>query len=245
MKANGCHWIATPALLLAGCLVNVLAAPVIPSFEASYTIERAVFDVGRIQLRFRLDPDGNYVYESVTEVAGFISWFRDERVEESSRGKMDASGIYPDLYRLERVGGKADKRVEVSFDWQSGYVKNLVDGQPWEMAVPEEALDKLVVQLAMMRNLQNRLEDQHFRVADGGKLKDFRIHIRGRETLDVPAGHFETVRVEKTPEYGNRKTYLWLAPSLGYLPVRIMRIENNGTRYYSVLERVSDSLGAR
>ena len=92
---------------------------------------------------------------------------------------------------------------------------------------------------------QNRLEDQHFRVADGGKLKDFRIHVRGRETLDVPAGHFETVRVEKTPEYGNRKTYLWLAPSLGYLPVRIMRIEDNGARYYSVLERVSDSLRAR
>ncbi len=245
MKASGCRWIGMPVLLLGGCLVSALAAPVIPSFEASYSIERAIFDVGRIQLRFQLDPSGNYVYESVTEVAGFISWFRDERVEESSRGRMDAHGIYPDQYRLERAGGKTDRQAEVSFDWQSGNVKNLVDGQPWEMAIPAGTLDKLVVQLAMMRNLQNRLQDQHFRVADGGKLKDFRIHIRGRETIDVPAGHFETVKVEKTPEHGNRKTYLWLAPALGYLPVRIMRIENDGARYYSVLERVSDSLRAR
>lgn len=242
MKATGCRWLAMFALLPGGCLVSVLAAPVIPSFEASYSIERAIFDVGRIQLRFQLDPSGNYVYESVTEVAGFISWFRDERVEESSRGMMDASGIHPDHYRFERVGGKADKQVEVSFDWQSGRVKNLVDGQPWEMVVPKGTLDKLVVQLAMMRNLQNSLQVQHFRVADGGKLKDFRIHIRGRETLVVPAGHFETVKVEKTPEHGNRKTYLWLAPALGYLPVRIMRIESDGARYYSVLEHVSDSL---
>jgi hypothetical protein len=245
MSATGSRWIAMSAFLLSGCVVSVLAGPVIPSFEASYSIERAIFDVGRIQLRFQADPSGNYVYESVTEVAGFISWFRDDRVEESSRGLMDASGIYPDHYRFERIGGKADKQAEVSFDRQSGRVKNLVYDQPWEMAVPDGTLDKLVVQLAMMRNLQNSLQDQHFRVADGGKLKDFRIHIRGREALDVPAGRFETVKVEKTPEYGNRKTFLWLAPALGYLTVRIMRIENDGAEYYSVLERVSNSLRVR
>lgn len=244
MSAICRRWIVMSAFLLPGCIASLRAAQDIPSFEASYSIERAIFDVGHIQLRFKVDPDGNYVYDSITEVAGFIAWFRDDRVEESSRGRVDASGIHPDHYRFERIGGPGGKQVEVRFDWQSGRVKNVVDDQPWEMAVPHGSLDKLVVQIAMMRNLQNSIEDQHFRVADGGKLKDFRIHIRGRETLDVPAGHFDTVKVEKTPEHGSRKTFLWLAPTLGYLPVRILRIENDGAEYYSVLESVSDSLRA-
>lgn len=233
-------WLPGVVFLLYSSAIQ--ASPVIPSFEARYSIERAVFDVGHIRLRFQVDPAGNYVYESVTEVAGFIAWFRNDRVEEASRGRMDASGIQPDHYRFERSGGNGDKQAEVRFDWTTGRVENTVNGQSWEMAVPQGALDKLVVQLAMMSNLQDRIQDQHFRVADGGKLKDFRIHIRTRETLDVPAGNFETIKVEKTPEHGSRKTYLWLAPELGYLPVQIMRIEADGARYYSVLESASDSL---
>lgn len=235
-------WLPGLVCLLFSSTSSIQAGPVIPSFEASYRIERSVFDIGRIELRFYISPAGNYVYDSITEVAGFIAWFRDDRVEETSRGRMDAGGIYPDDYRFERIGGKGDKRVAVSFDWKSGQVENTVDGKSWKMAIPLGTLDKLVVQLAMMRNLQDSVQDQHFRVADGGKLKDFRIHLRRRETLEVPAGNFETVMVEKTPEHGSRKTYLWLAPGLGYLPVQIMRIEEDGASYYSVLESASDSL---
>ena len=243
---TGCYrWIVVLAVLLYGSVAGAGSVRGIPAFEADYTIERGIFDVGHIRLRFQVDPDGNYKYKSVTEVAGFISWFRDDRVMESSHGRLDTSGVVPDRYRFARTGGKGDKQVTVRFDWNSEQVENTVDGQSWAMAVPHGTLDKLVVQLAMMRNLQVDIQNQHFKVADGGKLKDFRIHIRGREALDVPAGHFETIKVEKTPEYGSRKTFLWLAPALGYLPVRIMRIENDGAEYYSVLDSVSESLRSR
>jgi hypothetical protein len=242
MNRAGHGWLSGLLCLLLGSAGSIQAGPLIPSFEASYRIERSVFDIGRIELQFHLSPAGNYVYDSITEVAGFIAWFRDDRVVETSRGRMDANGIYPDDYRFERIGGKGHKRVAVRFDWISGQVENSVDGNSWRMAIPQGTLDKLVVQLAMMRNLQDSVEDQHFRVADGGKLKDFRIHLHRRETLEVPAGNFETIMVEKTPEYGSRKTYLWLAPGLGYLPVQIMRIEADGASYYSVLESASDSL---
>jgi hypothetical protein len=235
-------WLPGLLCLLFSCASSIQADPVIPSFEASYRIERSIFDIGRIQLQFYLSPAGNYVYNSITEVAGFIAWFRDDRVEETSRGRIDASGIYPDHYRFERIGGKGDRQAEVRFDWKTGQVENTVDGKSWEMAIAPGTLDKLVVQIAMMRNLQGSVQDQHFRVADGGKLKDFRIHVQRRETVEVPAGNFDTIKVEKTPEYGSRKTYLWLAPGLGYLPVQIMRIEEDGASYVSVLESASDSL---
>ena len=245
MNYDRSGWLPGLVFLLFSNASDLQASPTTPSFEASYRIERSIFDIGRIKLRFQISSAGNYVYDSFTEVAGFVAWFRDDRVEETSRGRVDANGIYPDHYRFKRRGGKGDKQAEVSFDWTAGQVENTVDGQSWEMAIPQGTLDKLVVQIAMMQKLQDSVQDQHFRVADGGKLKDFRIHIRARETLELPAGNFDTIKVEKTPEHGGRQTHLWLAPSLGYLPVQIMRIEEDGARYYSTLESASDSLRAR
>jgi hypothetical protein len=236
------RWLVNLLLLSSGCLCAASVGAGIPSFEASYRIERSVFDIGQVQLRFERGPGDAYVYHSLTEVAGFIAWFRDDRVEETSRGVMDAAGIRPAYYRYRRTGGDGDKHAEITFDWQSGSVENVVEGKPWKMAVPPGTLDKLSVQIAMMRELQETLEDRHFKVADGGRLKDYRILVRGRETIELPAGVFRTVKVEKDPQNRNRRTFLWVAPALGYLPVQIMRIEEDGAEYYSVLEHVSDSL---
>jgi hypothetical protein len=219
-----------------------LPAAGIPSFEASYRIERSVFDIGEVRLQFRRGPGAEYVYHSLTEVAGFLAWFRDDRVEETSRGVMDASGIRPAYYRSRRSGRDGEQLAEIIFDWQSGSVENRVAGQPWEMPVPPGTLDKLIVQIAMMRDLQESVEDLAFQVADGGRLKEYRVRIRGRETLELPSGVYRTVKVEKDPQSHGRRTFLWLAPALGYLPVRIMRIERDGAEYFSVLEEVSDSL---
>lgn len=245
MKARRRCRPAVLLMLLAPCLPAAQTGTDIPSFEASYRIERSAFDIGQVQLRFRRGPGTEYVYQSLTEVAGFIAWFRDDRVEETSRGVMDAAGIRPAYYRFQRTGGDGDRLAEISFDWESGQVRNVVDGQPWKMPVPPGTLDKLVVQVAMMRDLQKAVEDLSFKVADGGRLKDYRLFVRERETLELPAGEFQTVKVEKAPQSRGRRTLLWVAPALGYLPVQIMRIEKDGAEYYSILEYVSDSLRLR
>lgn len=49
------------------------------------------------------------------------------------------------------------------------------------------------------------------------------------ETLALPAGHFQTLKLSRAPrrEYDQR-VEAWLAPSLGYLPVRIRVTQANG-----------------
>ena len=242
LKQALCHGLAGCLLTLVCCFAGARPAPDLASFEASYKITRSGIVLGEIQVRFQLEPDGRYRHESITEVTGIVSWFHGDRVQESSRGYLDQTGIHPAYYRFLRSGGKYEKLAEIHFDWEAGRVENVVDGQPWKMAIPEGTLDKLVVQIATMRRLQENLRDQHFKVADGGWLKDYRIRIRERTTLEVPAGRFETVKVEKDPGDNRRRTYLWLAPALGYLPVQIMRIETDGAVYYSELESFSESL---
>ena len=47
--------------------------------------------------------------------------------------------------------------------------------------------------------------------------------------------------IEQQAENTQRRTILWAAPALDYLPVKIMREENSGAVYYSVLESVKRS----
>ena len=55
-------------------------------------------------------------------------------------------------------------------------------------------------------------------------------HLRpnGRERLATPAGHFETLKVIRRKEGTGDVSEIWLAAELGYLPVRIVLVEDGG-----------------
>ena len=225
--------------LLLCSVTTGLPAVTIPDFDASYRIKRAGLTLGSTRLSFRSTPDGRYSYDSTSGVGGFLSWLRKEHVRESSRGSLDATGIRPEEYRFQRTGDRGNRLASVRFDWPNGKAVNTVDGTAWQMDIQPQTLDKLIVQIAIMQQLQAGPSDIEFRIADGGKPKRYSILIHGEETVDVPAGEFNTIRIEQKADNMQRKTILWAAPKLDYLPVKIMREETSGAVYYSVLESVT------
>jgi hypothetical protein len=58
----------------------------------------------------------------------------------------------------------------------------------------------------------------------------------------VPAGTFETVKITKVRKNKNRETFIWCAPALNYLPVRIWQREKDDIEYESELAEFSESL---
>ncbi|MNT86799.1 hypothetical protein D3C72_2271350 [compost metagenome] len=49
------------------------------------------------------------------------------------------------------------------------------------------------------------------------------------ETLDLPAGATATLKLQRMPRKDyDQKAELWVAPALGYLPVRIRLTQANG-----------------
>jgi hypothetical protein len=63
----------------------------------------------------------------------------------------------------------------------------------------------------------------------------------GRERVKLPAGEFDALKVARKPERADdrRTTEIWLAPALGYLPVRILLTEKDGTRLDQQASRFS------
>jgi hypothetical protein len=233
---------ALSLLLLAGVLPGVTAtgAP-LPDFEASYKLEQHNLRIGTASIALHTDKQGHYRYEFRSQQTGWIAWLMNNRLHESSRGETIATGIRPDEYHYQRSGGRA-REAHLLFDWQSMTVENHVADSHWEMDIPAGTLDKLATQLGMMIALGQDRQDVTFTVADGGTLKEYRYRVIGKETLDVPAGTFKTVKVAKLRKDIDQETIIWFAAALHYLPVRIWQRDSDDEEYQSELEEFSHSL---
>jgi len=229
-------------LLLTGSLLGVAAAAApLPDFEASYRLEQHSLRIGTASIALHTDAQGQYLYEFHSWPNRWIAWFTNNELHESSRGTLDDTGIRPQQYHYLRSGG-SERVANLSFDWQSMTVKNDVAGSHWEMDIPSGTLDKLATQLDMMIALGQGKHDVTYTVADGGTLKEYRYRVIGRETLDLPAGSFRTVKVAKLRKDIEQETIIWFAPALHYLPVRIWRRDGDDEEYQSELEAFNPSL---
>jgi len=233
-------------LMLAGMLLlaPLLQAAPLPDFTASYELRRGSLRIGTSTIALSTDAAGRYLYESRSTPSRLVSWFLKDRLHETSRGRLSSTGVRPDEYHYRRSGGREERQADLSFDWQQMSVENRVDDSNWKMDIPAGTLDKLVSQVAMMLALQQGKTDVTFSIADGGKLKEYRFMQVGHETLELPAGTFETVKITRLRENRKRETYIWCAPALNYLPVRIWQREKDGSEYQSDLESYSTALPA-
>jgi hypothetical protein len=231
-------------LLMATCTGGVLLAAPLPDFSASYEIRLGSLRIGTSTISLENGTDGSYEYESHSTPIKLVSWLFKDKLHEISRGTLGETGVRPDTYHYNRSGGSRERKAELSFDWQAMSVSNHVEDSRWEMEIPAGTLDKLVSQLAMMLALRNGKTDISFNIADGGKLKEYRFRVVGEETLELPAGTFDTVKITKLRDNKKRETYIWCAPALDYLPVRIWQREKDDAEYQSELTEFSESLRA-
>lgn len=229
-------------LLTAVLAATALQAAALPDFEASYILKRGNLHIGTTTIGLQTEANGSYLYESRSWPNRWVSWLLKDRLHETSRGSITPQGVRPARYHYLRSGGRKEREADLSFDWNRNTVSNHVEGSRWEMDIPAGTIDKLASQLSVMLALQQDKQDVTFNIADGGKLKKYRYKVVGHETLEVPAGTFATVKITKLRDNKRRETYVWCAPALNYLPVRIWQRETDDSVYTSDLESFSDTL---
>ncbi|MGB5261285.1 MAG: DUF3108 domain-containing protein [Gammaproteobacteria bacterium] len=235
--------------LVAGIATGLLCAPglqaALPDFSVTYEVSRGALTIGTARLALTREPGGGYHYESHSWPARLIGLFSKDRLHETSSGQLSEGGLRPDQYHYLRTGGDKERVAHLTFDWDTNTVVNNVAGSRWKMSIPDGTQDKLSTRLGMMQALGRGETDFAFDVADGGILKQYRYRILGRETLELPAGTFHTVKVTELRGDERRRTWIWCAPALNYLPVKIFRQENDDAEYTSYLAGFSDSLLTR
>jgi len=229
--------ITTGSLLVAALSVSAVTAsaassPSLQPYQARYTLDWAsgVSFSGDAIRSLQKDGD-NWVLETNAS-AMFASL--------SERSSFTLSPqIQPQRYNFKRKVLGKKRTAQLDFDWQSGQVTNNVNDKPWKMAVTPGVLDKLSVQLQLRLDVKAGKEKLEYQVADGGKMKTYRFVVEGKESITTPAGTFEAIKISRDRgANSSRKTWIWLAPELDYLIVKIHQKEKADKEYKLVLKTV-------
>jgi Protein of unknown function (DUF3108) len=220
------------AALLQGAALSHAAPPA--RLEIAYELSREGSTLADIVEKLE-HGDGKYQLVETWKGRGFYGMLGTAK--RSSRGAVDAGGLRPIEFADERTG-RATSRAK--FDWDANTLTMQYKGDPHTVPMPPNAQDRLSFLLAFAFTARSAYPVS-ISVADGGSISTYVFEVVGQERLRTPAGEFETTKLARRkdgPE-DRRSTEIWLAPSRGNIPVRVLVTEKDGTRIDQVAVRIS------
>lgn len=227
--------LATLILTLLGSKTSAIAEELsLTPYKAIYSNEMdvGISISGEATRELKQLDDGSWQL-SIEASAMFAS------ASEVSRFTVENNILKPIRYDYQRrVMGKR-REASLTFDWENESVTTDIENQPWRMTISTGVQDKLSYQLQMRMDLAAGKEEMVYEVADGGKLQEYRFQVIGEETIDTPLGQLKAIKVERDRGEGsNRETYIWFAPELDFMVIRIHQVETDGKNYLLFLKRL-------
>ncbi len=217
------------ALLLFGVAALADGADPYPEFSAGYDVRVNGVKVGYARFSLQHLQADEYLYESEAGTSGLAKWITADVARESSRWRYVDNRIQVIEYAAEREKGDADDNARLVFDWEHLRVANRGAGEHWEIDIPEDTLDPLVMQLAMLLDLRDGARRFRYPVAVRGRIKHYEFAVAGGETITLPFGTYETLKLERLDESSDQ-SWIWSAPELEYFPVRFVKQKSNGIK---------------
>jgi len=183
----------------------------------------------------RLEHDGRH-YQITEHWQGKGPMALRGEVRRTSRGAIGLEGLRP-LEFVDRRSGRRTARA--TLDWDAQQLTLQYKGAPTTRPLPANAHDKLSF-LYGFAFAPPGAQPVTLNVADGKSVSTYVYRVAGRERLSLPAGEFDTLKLVKQkvgPQ--DRGTEIWLAERGGWLPVRVLVTEHDGTRLDQVATRVA------
>lgn len=210
-------WLALALCLLTPFALAADRGPV--EFEAAYKV-RASIASGDLSMALTTANDGAYLFRTLTRPRGLVRVFARGEIEESSRLIWQDNSVVPLDYTLTDTISK-NHDAEVNFDWAKGSVVGVERGEQVSGELVPGMLNRAALYVALMQDLkQDRLPEEYV-LFDRGRVKTYQVENLGVEAVEVPFGSFQAVKLVRDSDDSRRSMYLWCAPELDFLPVRI------------------------
>ena len=163
-------------------------------------------------------------YQADLKISAFLLGSRSQQ----STGRLTDTGLVP-----ERFADKSRSERAAHFEPEQGRIRfsNNAPDAPWLPGTQDRL--SVFFQLAAWLNARpdSLREGQRLSlpVAGTGGADQWHLLVQTQEPLDLPAGRWDTLRVEVLPQKTfDQRVELWLAPKLDHLPVRIRITQGNG-----------------
>lgn len=220
--------------------ISAMAKNRFPEFSAFYKAYKAGIKLAESRVMLRRAGNG-YKYISVTEPGGIVSLFRKDVVTETSIWNYDKNNkVKVSEYTFKHMKGKKRKKYRhVRFNWKDMTAVSQTNQHTWNLKLNGATYDQFAVQLAVMQDLKNTGATLTYAIARDNRLRTYTFEVVRKEKIRVPAGTFETVVIKRVRKKKKKTTYMWCAPKLGYLPVKVKHVEKSGSSAYMELVKVS------
>ena len=207
-------WLALTGLPAAPVQAGTLPAQVRIVYDVLYG--SAQLRVGRAEQRWKVEGGR---YELQTQLVPLVG----PDVRYVSRGTLGAGGLVPDSF-AEYRGSGGTPRVQAEFDWNRKQLRYGKGGERKEAALEAGAQDvnALPYQLAWL----GEVAPGRLQVTTGKKVAHYQFAAAAPVKVSVD-GKEISARPLRSVESDGDRTEVWLAPQLGHLPVRVIRMDED------------------
>ena len=210
-------------MLLLGSGVAAHADPIdLKPFRATYLAEWKGMTAASSTVELKSISTDVYTYSSVNSARGIFRMAFPDALSQKSTFRIVDGRVEPMLFD---GSDEKERPINLTFDWQKKRVTGVAKEKPVDLELPDGAQDAMSLQIASLRDLASGNLKGTVWMIDATKLKEYELHLEGNARIETALGELDTViYTSKRPDSGNY-TRTWVAPALGYLPVRAERID--------------------
>jgi hypothetical protein len=220
------------ALALAVLALPAFAAPWTP-YRAEYEVLRNGKPMGRGGVTL-IDHGGDrWELRSVTRGTEGLAGLAGAEILERSTLRVDGDAFETVEYQLRQEMAWKRRERSVSVDVAAGRITSRDRRGEHAFTYQAGVLDRQSIVLALARDLAaGKRGDLTYLMVDRDEFGPERYRVGATETVRVPAGSLEAVRVERLRAGAEaRTTVSWLGPAQGYVPVRVLQTEPDGDSF--------------
>ena len=208
----------------------------LPMFAATYELRRN--NLRAAELSRSLSCEDNVCeFRSRGQTVGLADLVLRGRINEWTRFRLDENGgLVPQEYHYrQEARGDNNEFRRLFFYPEEERVTSRGD-DTWEKSIAGETMDELLSQLRLLLAVRAGETEMTFSVVDDdGEVDEYHFEVTGRETIDTGEGSLETIRVERVGGSSKRRTRMWFAPDLEYVPVKVQHERIDRETYTATL----------
>jgi len=241
------HTVSTSVkIALIGILQALILLPA-PSYAlpleytASYDIEKYGIVIAKSNYSLKHENNGVRMAQH-TETVGLASLLSSNALDENSfLSTQNNQLLLTEFSYKQKSSDKKNRNIQLKIHWiQSdkkllGKVSGTALGKKLEFKVDKPVWDTSSYHIPLMLNTRETSTPQQYTMMVKGQFKKYSFITHGVEEIEVNGNIVKSIKIERQNESKKNPVYLWLAPSLSNLPVKIEKWKNGKLQITSLL----------
>ena len=211
----------------------------IPSeFQAIYNAQLKQVD-GQVMMTLKKEQDNLYSYEIITRPSGFWRVIIDGSIREKSTFVFNDGLVQSKTYELTDTIRSKPRQSLAIFDWDNLLLSGNYKDRKFELPLNIDVIDRATLQIAIIANSQGPNLSSDYYILDRDKVLKVQVNKKDTVNVRVPFGEFETIEIQHRSEQSEITNSLWLAPKLGYIPIKIVQKKDGKTVFSASLAQLT------